>query len=68
MIKSGTPVVPVPVSADFIRDGQKYMESLMSEVDPFDYDHVPLRDAGTVRVKYKIASNLEPRRYELDDK
>jgi len=43
-------------------------ESLMSEVDPFSYDHVPLREAGSIRVKFKIASNLEPRRYELGDK
>lgn len=40
---------------------------MVGKADPFDYGHVLLRAVGFIRVKYKIASTLELRPYELEE-
>ena len=38
-----------------------------AEEDAFSYEHVPLTKVGTIRVRYKTAQPLKPRRFTMED-
>ncbi|MCH7724876.1 MAG: hypothetical protein IH991_00130 [Planctomycetes bacterium] len=38
-----------------------------AEEDAFSYEHVPLTKVGTIRVRYKTAQPLKPRRFTVED-
>lgn len=48
----------MPVSSKFEDD---------AEEDAFAYEHVPLTKVGTIRVRYKTAQPLKPRRFTMED-
>jgi hypothetical protein len=50
-----------------VRDSDEVVAPEEAPVDPVEYQHLPLPDAGTIRVRYSQIEPLRPRRFLLND-